>query len=167
MSKRPAEEAASTAAGKGMKTFSEIMLCQHQKEVDRAQERLDWILKEAPKNEMTVGQREARNLDHLKQVLTEADETSPRAADTIRWLIRLSVMDAQRMQDFAMVLEALKPISDAPKTPSAVDALQVIADMPIAPTEYQEHGREDAYRAVEALFDDPPYIEVSEKKETA
>lgn len=150
-----------------MKTISEIILEQHQKLVETARRRLDLILNEVPGNEMTVDKHEAETLEHLKQILTEADETCPRAADTIRWLIWHNVLEANRMQNLAMMQEGVNPVSDAPKTPSAIDALQAIADMPMAPTEKQENGREDAYRAVEALFDKPPHIEVSEKKETA
>lgn len=150
-----------------MKTISEIMLDQHQKAVENARRKLNWILDEVPKSKMTVGKYEAVNLVHLKQVLVEADETCPRAADTIRWLIWHNVIDTQRMQFLAETYDGVNPVSDAPKTLSAIDALQAIADMPMAPTEKQENGREDAYRAVEALFDKPPHIEVSEKKETA
>lgn len=44
-------------------------------------------------------------------------------------------------------------------TKTAKDALQAIADLPTGSSEDVMRGHEDAYRAVEALFDQPPYIE--------
>lgn len=45
--------------------------------------------------------------------------------------------------------------------PSAVAALQAIADLPTAETCERMNGHEDAYRAVERIFATPPNIEAS------
>lgn len=57
----------------------------------------------------TVGKHEAGNHVHLRNVLAEADEACPRAADTIRWLIWHKVVDAQ----WAMhMVEMIKSVDD-------------------------------------------------------
>lgn len=49
---------------------------------------------------------------------------------------------------------------DSCHTPSAIAALQAIANLPTGRNEDVMAGHEDAYRAVEALFAVPPRIEV-------
>ena len=56
--------------------------------------------------------------------------------------------------------QEIRGLFDHPENtaPSAIDALQVIADLPTGATEDVMRGQEDAYRAVEALFSTPPHI---------
>ncbi|MGC1494193.1 MAG: hypothetical protein WA790_00180 [Sulfitobacter sp.] len=58
-------------------------------------ERHNAIICIKPDRKATVGKHEARNYVHLEAVLKEADETCPRAADTIRWLLWHEILDAQ------------------------------------------------------------------------
>ena len=53
--------------------------------------------------------------------------------------------------------------SKAPE-PSALDALQAIADLPAGKTEDVMKGQEQAYRAVEALFAEKPFIAQTAKE---
>lgn len=80
------------------------MLDQHKMREDSARATLSAIGR--PDRPMTVGKHEAGNHVHLQRVLAEADQTCPRAADTIRWLIWHDVLDAQIMH--AMAKQAYK-----------------------------------------------------------
>ena len=53
----------------------------------------------------TVGKHEARNRKHLASVLAEADQSCPRAADTIRWLLWHEIIDAQWYMHMAEMLK--------------------------------------------------------------
>lgn len=64
-------------------------------------------------------------------------------------------------QGLRVTLEGL-----ATPTPSAVAALQAIAELPTAENLDRMNGHEDAYRAIEKLFDTPPHIEASPSPQT-
>jgi hypothetical protein len=64
-------------------------------------------------------------------------------------------------QSLRVTLEGL-----AAPTPSAVAALQAIADLPTAEKLDRMNGHEDAYRAIEKLFDIPPHIEANPSPQT-
>ncbi len=63
----------------------------------------------------------------------------------------------QRSETF--IRELVRRLSTS--TPSAIDALQAIANLPTTRSLVRETGREDAYRAVENLFEIAPTIEKS------
>jgi hypothetical protein len=55
------------------------------------------VLAERPEGPALVGKHEAKNWVHLRAVIAEAQETCPRAAETIRWLLWHDVLYAQRV----------------------------------------------------------------------
>jgi len=71
-----------------------------------ARKRGNTVLRDAAKKTSTVGKHEARNYVHLAQVLAEADEACPRAADTIRWLIWHEILDAQWAMHMVEMIES-------------------------------------------------------------
>ena len=54
-----------------------------------------------------------------------------------------------------------------PEQPSAKEALQAISDLPTTRDDRVNWGHEEAYRAVEALFNTPPEIHVTEQSSVA
>ncbi|CAM3780968.1 hypothetical protein [Litorimonas haliclonae] len=70
---------------------------QIQRRLESAQEGLSRIMPKAKERKLTVGKYEASNWTHLEQVLSDADESCPRAADTIRWLIWWKALDLQTL----------------------------------------------------------------------
>ncbi|MEO1108299.1 MAG: hypothetical protein AAFX90_10285 [Pseudomonadota bacterium] len=80
------------------------MIDQHKQREDGARETLIAIGKSD--RPMTVGKHEAKNHNHLKSVLAEADEVCPRAADTIRWLFWHECLDAQLMHAMMQRVDA-------------------------------------------------------------
>lgn len=69
-------------------------------------ERNNAIIGIQPDRKATVGKHEARNHVHLSAVLKEADETCPRAADTIRWLLWHDILDAQWAMHMVEMIES-------------------------------------------------------------
>lgn len=76
------------------------------REVDGDRESLREVLAERPEGPVVVGKHEAKNWTHLRGVIAEAQETCPRAAETIRWLLWHGVLDAQRVM---MLADEIKP----------------------------------------------------------
>jgi hypothetical protein len=70
---------------------------QHKQKADHAREAFHEVLGPKPKRKMTVGKHEAQNYVNLKNVIAEADEKCPKAADTIRWILWHDVLEADRM----------------------------------------------------------------------
>lgn len=70
--------------------------------------------------------------------------------------------DAKYASDLREAIAELERLIDSSKLvqPSALQALQAIANLPTPDTESEFAGMEAAYRAVEALFPEPPMIEV-------
>ena len=71
-------------------------------------ERHNAIIGTKPDRKVTVGKHEARNYVHLEAVLKEADETCPRAADTIRWLLWHEILDAQWAMHMVEMIESME-----------------------------------------------------------
>lgn len=59
------------------------------------------------------------------------------------------------------LIDAVHEAAAILSTPTAIAALQAIADLPTPKNPERMNGHEDAYRAVERLFATPPYIESS------
>lgn len=66
-----------------------------------AREGLEAIFKELPDRPALVGKHEAKNWNHLREVMAEAEKTCPRAADTIYWLLWHDVLRKQRVKRMA------------------------------------------------------------------
>jgi len=104
---------------------------------------------------------------------TWRDEKGNRLKDTNEWVLFYTTFrdylwhlkrakeerDAGREQN-AIAYESFGKAAVKASVLSAKDALQAIADLPTGASEDEMRGQEDAYRAVEALFESPPHIEV-------
>jgi hypothetical protein len=66
-------------------------------------------LADRPAGPTAVGKHEAKNWTHLRTVISEAQDACPRAAETIRWLLWHSVLDAQRIMMIAEDIEQEAP----------------------------------------------------------
>lgn len=75
--------------------------------------RYNHLLSKFPKRKSTVGKHEAQNYIHLEKVLEEADQSCPKAADTIRWLLWHDILDAQWYMHMAEMLKDDKEQKDA------------------------------------------------------
>lgn len=65
---------------------------------DHARRGLERIHSNLPDRPPLVGKHQAKNWNHLQEVLAEAETACPRAADTIYWLLWHDVLRCQRVR---------------------------------------------------------------------